>query len=617
MALSQADFYAYSRATGAPVPEDPEERAQMAPSVAEFRRNQLKAPEQGQQQGQNALATLAGIGAMALAGVGAYRLAKGRLPKGAPASATAPVQTVDIARKAESAGAVSRAAQETPRPSTPPTQQIEETLTEIREEPIPQFTPRQYIEATGSVEQIAPVSSRSLMATDEEAMQQYSRQLAQDFPEPTQSEMQALESPSRYGKILSRLGTVPAYRPDPKDINYARFGPVSPEVAAARREQATENLLQFARQRQEDAALVSNQTMGALESGEDQVTGRIKNQLQRNEDLDLTQVEALENTQGNIQVVASQLPDGVPVDQTLTPQRLSSQELADVAKQEMMAQRQALMERGLRPGTQRFENALAQTWTSKAGTRPGTEEFQESISLPTPIRAAVDVVEELEEDALPMRTQRSVPNVGPYAEVTQTAAGTAIRGASPSYYEAAPKQELRQLSPNPSPLVRNVPEQLGLDLPGALRVRGGVQPQAEPGQLSKQEIKYSVLDRPAQEELAGGSAGIGIYGEETGYVPGAMSKATGEYSAASSRQPSYVPKWIAKQEQTPFSGVSTEGLLRAQEKSGKSGQTAIEQELGRRQRALESIAVSETLRRANIEGRNPQEFLRRQLRGGI
>jgi hypothetical protein len=150
-----------------------------------------------------------------------------------------------------------------------------------------------------------------------------------------------------------------------------------------------------------------------------------------------------------------------------------------------------------------------------------------------------------------------------------------------------------------------------------LRVRGGIQPQAEPGQLSKQEIKYSVLDRPAGEELAGGSAGIGIYGEETGYVPGAMSKATGEYSVASSRQPSYVPKWIAKQEQTPFSGVSTEGLLRAQEKSGRSGQAAIEQELGRRQKALESIAVSETLRRANIEGRSPQEFLRRQLRGGI
>lgn len=118
MALSPADFYAYSRATGAPVPEDPEERAQMAPEVAEFRRNQLKAPEQGQQQGQNALASLAGIGALALAGVGAYRLAKGRLPKGPSRSATAPVVTGDIVREAERTGVVRRAAAETtPAPS--------------------------------------------------------------------------------------------------------------------------------------------------------------------------------------------------------------------------------------------------------------------------------------------------------------------------------------------------------------------------------------------------------------------------------------------------------------------------------------------------------------------
>lgn len=45
MALSPADFAAYSRATGAPYPEDPEERAQLAPEVAEFRRNQLRGSE--------------------------------------------------------------------------------------------------------------------------------------------------------------------------------------------------------------------------------------------------------------------------------------------------------------------------------------------------------------------------------------------------------------------------------------------------------------------------------------------------------------------------------------------------------------------------------------------
>ena len=62
MALAPADFYAYSRATGVPVPEDPEERAEMAPEVLEFRRNQLKAPDQG--------GNLLGAVGAALAGAG-------------------------------------------------------------------------------------------------------------------------------------------------------------------------------------------------------------------------------------------------------------------------------------------------------------------------------------------------------------------------------------------------------------------------------------------------------------------------------------------------------------------------------------------------------------------
>ena len=74
MALAPADFYAYSRATGTPYPEDPEERAEMAPAVAEFRRNQLKAP----QQESNPLAAIGavalGLGGLAGLGFGARRL---------------------------------------------------------------------------------------------------------------------------------------------------------------------------------------------------------------------------------------------------------------------------------------------------------------------------------------------------------------------------------------------------------------------------------------------------------------------------------------------------------------------------------------------------------------
>ena len=99
MALSPVDFYAYSRATGAPIPEDPEERAQIAPEVLEFRRNQLRAP----QQESNPLATLGtaalGLGALLGAGFGARALmGRGRqIPKGPAKSATAGVRQVNLA----------------------------------------------------------------------------------------------------------------------------------------------------------------------------------------------------------------------------------------------------------------------------------------------------------------------------------------------------------------------------------------------------------------------------------------------------------------------------------------------------------------------------------------
>ena len=81
MALSTTDFYAYSRATGTPFPEDPEERAQLAPEVLEFRRNQLKVPEQGPDYGAIAGLTAAGLGLTA-GGVGLARMLKGRTLQG-------------------------------------------------------------------------------------------------------------------------------------------------------------------------------------------------------------------------------------------------------------------------------------------------------------------------------------------------------------------------------------------------------------------------------------------------------------------------------------------------------------------------------------------------------
>jgi len=86
MALSPADFAAYSRATGTPYPEDPEERAELAPEVAEFRRNQVRQP----QESSNLLETLGiaalGLGTLVGAGLAGRRMLRGGGQKQAPAA---------------------------------------------------------------------------------------------------------------------------------------------------------------------------------------------------------------------------------------------------------------------------------------------------------------------------------------------------------------------------------------------------------------------------------------------------------------------------------------------------------------------------------------------------
>jgi hypothetical protein len=372
-----------------------------------------------------------------------------------------------------------------------------------------------------------------------------------------------------------------------------------------------------------------DQFANAVNPAEDQATGRVKMALQRNEDVNLAAIEMAEDAvdtqiakaaQGDptvasvteldsaINQAASTLPDGLPVDQAEGLTRpITAQEQANLAKQEMIVRRQEIEARGLRPGTVRFERALAEPFrTSEYTQMRGTGAVE--TALPAgPIRGTVEAVSASE--YLP---ERSVLNVGPQAQVTSTAAGTSIRGAAPSYQTVPSKEETRQLFGTPEPLVPGAPAEMGPDFPGSARVRG-VMPELEAGeQLSKQEIVYGALDRPAAPEAPGGSAGIGVYGVEPGYVPGAMSKATGEYSAAASRKPTYVPAWLQKKEAgTGFEAMTTEQVASGAEKArGGRIKEAFESELGRRQASKESIAVSEAMRRARIEGRDPQSVLR-------
>jgi hypothetical protein len=84
MPLSPADFYAYSRATGAPVANTPEDRAKQAPEVLAFQQSRLQPAKQGP-----GLLDILGTGALlAGAGAGAYGLARALRGRGVAQAAT-------------------------------------------------------------------------------------------------------------------------------------------------------------------------------------------------------------------------------------------------------------------------------------------------------------------------------------------------------------------------------------------------------------------------------------------------------------------------------------------------------------------------------------------------
>jgi len=167
MAVSPTDFYAYSRATGVQVPEDPYERAELAPEVRAFRRNQLRAPQEQESKGPDPLSVGLGIG-LALAGGVAGGLGLRKLLRGPAKSATAGVQkanlndifsiqragTADISSSSKVPTAnISVSRQQVPSDSTPPSSRV------VAAESIPdpwsgsetKFTPRSFLEERGSV----------------------------------------------------------------------------------------------------------------------------------------------------------------------------------------------------------------------------------------------------------------------------------------------------------------------------------------------------------------------------------------------------------------------------------------------------------------------------------
>lgn len=249
MALTPADFAAYSRATGTPYPEDPQERAALAPEVIQFRQNQLRAP----QQESNPLAALGaaalGLGALA-GGIGlASRLGRAKAVSQSTGT-TQDVRKIDAFAKQRAAEALER---------------------ELRQE-----------RPKGVVQTDLSAIDKLLNDPGLRSQVEYEQELASLTPEGLK-EFRGQESRARneYRRLITEIGD--------ESIEQDR---AATQVA------------------------LSSQALNALESGEDQVTGRTLRGVQRNEDLDASQVNELTNQTGSAQVAASMTPDGVPLDQT-------------------------------------------------------------------------------------------------------------------------------------------------------------------------------------------------------------------------------------------------------------------------------------------------------------
>ena len=283
MALSPADFAAYSRATGAPYPESPEERAQMVPEVRAFRQNQLQAP---QQQESNSLALGLGIG-LGLAGVGGGLMALRGRAKKAPKK--------DVAGKSSV------------------------KMTDLSDQPVPKSKTQVYEEVAAKAEEDLPPVTRpsggveeSMLVTDPETGEVYRRGGSASIRQ--QQAQEVLND--RVNELL-------------KDVSLGEAGEMlaGPEVAAETRQMTgTESSRQSAAMRrlekqeekqarnilselaQETPTLTETyeafgepaaraQNIDAVDTASDQAAAPVERAVQRNEDVDVSAAQSFLNQQ--------------------------------------------------------------------------------------------------------------------------------------------------------------------------------------------------------------------------------------------------------------------------------------------------------------------------------
>lgn len=341
MALAPADFYAYSSATGSPYPETPEERARLAPQVLEFRRNQLKSTQQPPSEGANPLAMGIGIG-LGLLGLGGAGFAARKMLRSGKATGQAGSKQADLSQINVS---------ELKRASQGPIQQDIVAPSKL----VTDLPPAQKSQVIEAVQETVDLNA-----------------LADDAVNKFLIEYEQLAQAQARADQRVRAGL--------REREMQIRGAGERVLAELRQESLVEK-------QKANAALNIDQALNAVESGEDQMTGRMKQQLQRNENLDLSQIEVLEDIADQqrswmmeqdepINQVASQLPSGRPLDQAeslpsanqTSAARFMEAEREKIAR-EMAGRDQAAMPRDVDAELARRLGSQASTYGPKYSAR--------------------------------------------------------------------------------------------------------------------------------------------------------------------------------------------------------------------------------------------------------
>ncbi|NBR60909.1 MAG: hypothetical protein EBT86_04530 [Actinobacteria bacterium] len=153
----------------------------------------------------------------------------------------------------------------------------------------------------------------------------------------------------------------------------------------------------------------TNQTLNAIDAAEDQQTGRVYQQLQRNEGLDLNQIEIMEDmaqanrkammeegeptqmvgyeADASINQVASQLPDGLPVDQAEGALSFAQKRMQEIRKvQEAQGYRGLRAEKQMLQGEQGTRIKQASELYAATGDPNVLSLISETPSLPISVQ---------------------------------------------------------------------------------------------------------------------------------------------------------------------------------------------------------------------------------------